>query len=131
MFDPKESDAVKAASVGFGIFMGIVPLWGFQLAIGFTLCFLLRLNKALFFIAANISIPPMIPLILFLSHYTGSFWMGDKAQYISFSKEITLELVKNNLIQYVLGACTLATVAGVIFGIVTYAGLKIFKRLNS
>ncbi len=111
--------------------MGIIPLWGFQLIIGITLSFLFKLNKALFIIAANISIPPMIPLILFLSHLIGSIWMGDNAEYLSFSKEITLELVKNNLIQYILGACTLATTAGVIFGVATYAGLKIFKRPNS
>lgn len=111
--------------------MGIIPVWGFQLIIGITFSFLLKLNKPLVIIAANISIPPMIPLILFLSHLTGAFWMGDKAEYISFSKEITLELVKNNAQQYILGACTLATVAGVIFGLVTYAGLKIFKRSNS
>lgn len=111
--------------------MGIIPLWGFQLLIGITLSFLLKLNKPLVIIAANISIPPMIPLILFLSHLTGAFWMGDKAEYISFSKEITLELVRNNTVQYILGACTLATGAGIIFGLVTYAGLKIFKRSNS
>lgn len=108
--------------------MGIIPLWGFQLIIGITLSFLFKLNKALFVIAANISIPPMIPLILFLSHLTGSIWMGDKAEYISFSKEITLELVKNSALQYILGACTLATVAGIIFTAVTYASLKLFKR---
>ncbi len=108
--------------------MGIVPLWGFQLAIAITLSFLFRLNKALVIIAANISIPPMIPLILFLSHFTGIFWMGEKAQRISFSKEITFELVKNNLLQYVLGAVTLALVAGLIFAALTYLGLKLFKR---
>jgi uncharacterized protein (DUF2062 family) len=111
--------------------MGIVPLWGFQLIIGITLAILMKLNKPLMIIAANISIPPMIPLILFLSHYTGTFWMGEKAEYISFSNEITLELVKNNALQYILGACTLATMAGVIFALVTYAGLKLFKRSNS
>jgi uncharacterized protein (DUF2062 family) len=58
--------------------MGIVPIWGFQLIVAITLSFLLRLNKALVIIAANISIPPMWPLILFLSYEMGKFWMGDK-----------------------------------------------------
>jgi uncharacterized protein (DUF2062 family) len=107
--------------------MGIVPIWGFQLAVAITLAFLFRLNKALVIIAANISIPPMIPLILFLSHLTGAFWMGEKAQRVSFSQEITLELVQHNFVQYVLGAITLALAAGVIFGGATYLGLK-FKR---
>jgi uncharacterized protein (DUF2062 family) len=114
--------------VAFGIFMGIVPLWGFQMAIAITFAFLLRLNKVLVILAANISIPPMIPLILFLSHLTGSMWMGDKAQYISFSREITLAQVQASLIQYVLGAVTLAFIAGIFFGGMTYLGLKIFKR---
>ncbi|MFZ6009870.1 MAG: DUF2062 domain-containing protein, partial [Bacteroidota bacterium] len=54
--DPSEPDWVKAVSVGFGIFMGIVPIWGFQLAVAIPLSFLFRLNKALVIIAANISI---------------------------------------------------------------------------
>ncbi len=111
--------------------MGIVPLWGFQLVIAIALSFAFRLNKALVIIAANISIPPMIPIILFLSHYTGRIWMGEKAQYLSFSKNITLELMWQNFFQYVLGATTLAVVAGVIFGGLTYVGLKLFKRRQS
>jgi uncharacterized protein (DUF2062 family) len=108
--------------------MGIVPIWGFQLAVGIPLAFLLRLNKVLFILAANISIPPMIPLILFLSHLTGSIWMGHDAQHISFSQEITFQMMKASFIQYVLGALTLACVSGIGFGGITYIGLKIFKR---
>jgi uncharacterized protein (DUF2062 family) len=114
--------------VAFGIFMGIVPIWGFQLAVAIALSFIFRLNKALVIIAANISIPPMIPLVLFLSHFTGRMWMGEQAQYISFSREITFEVVQNNIVQYVLGATTLAVVAGLFFGGMTYLGLKLFKR---
>ncbi len=108
--------------------MGIVPIWGFQLAVAITLSFLLRLNKALVIIAANISIPPMIPLILYLSYEMGKIWMGDEAQDISLTKGITLEMFSNNLLQYGLGAVTLAIAAGVIFGGLTYIGLKIFRR---
>ncbi len=111
--------------------MGIVPFWGFQLIIAIALSFYFKLNKVLVVLAANISIPPMMPLILFLSHRVGSFWMGDKASYISFSSEITLQLVLTNFFQYVLGAFTLAAVAGAVGSLITYAGLKIFKRSNS
>lgn len=106
--------------------MGIVPLWGFQLAIAITLSILFRLNKALVIIAANISIPPMIPVILFLSHVTGTIWMGDKAQHLSFSTDITFVMIQKSLLQYVFGAVTLAIAAGVIFTAVTYGALKIF-----
>ena len=108
--------------------MGIVPIWGFQLAAAIALSFLFRLNKALVIIAANISIPPMIPLILFLSYQMGAFWRGDQAEQITFGKEITLDSVKSNLLQYVLGAISLAIAAGVTFGGLTYMALKVFKR---
>jgi uncharacterized protein (DUF2062 family) len=111
--------------------MGIVPIWGFQLIVGITLAFLLRLNKVLVILAANISIPPMIPLILFLSHLTGRIWMGENAQYISFSKELTFETMSNSLVQYFTGAVTLACLAGMLFGGITYIGLKVFKRKKS
>ena len=108
--------------------MGIVPIWGFQLAVAITLSFLLRLNKALVIIAANISIPPMIPIIIFLSHLTGGLWMGDRARSISFSSDITLVMIQDSIAQYVFGAITLAIVAGVIFGVVTYGLLKLGGR---
>lgn len=111
--------------------MGIIPLWGFQLAIAIAGAFLLRLNKALVIIAANISIPPMIPLILFLSHTTGSMLMGANAQHLSFSDDITLELVHDNFIQYVLGAISLAVVSGVVATGLTFVGLKIMKRTHA
>jgi glycosyltransferase involved in cell wall biosynthesis len=128
LFDPNESDESKACSVAFGIFMGIVPIWGFQLLVAIPTAILLRMNKALVILAANISIPPMIPLILFLSHITGAIWMGDEAVKISFDQDISLAFFRDSFMQYVLGAITLAIAAGVSFGVTTYAALKLFRR---
>lgn len=128
LINPAEPDYVKALSVGFGVLMGIVPIWGFQLMVAIALAFILRLNKPLVIVAANISIPPMIPVILFLSHVTGTLWMGEEAVALSFNQEISLDLVKHSFMQYVLGAITLAIGAGVIFGLITYGVLRIFKR---
>ena len=111
--------------------MGIFPVWGFQLLIAITLSFLLRLNKALVIIAANISVPPMIPLILFISHYTGGLWLGKQAQKLSFSTDITFEKMWESFFQYVIGAVTLSIASGVIFGILTYGALKIFNKRPS
>ena len=54
--------------------------------------------------------------------------MGNDAQHISFSEEITLESVKTSFVQYILGAITLAFAAGIFFGGLSYLVLKIFKR---
>lgn len=110
--------------------MGIVPIWGLQLVVAISLAFLFRLNKALVIIAANISIPPMIPIIVFVSHLTGAFWMGENAQYISFSRAITLETVTNNLMQYFLGATTLAVVAGFVSTGLVFVMIKIFRKFK-
>ena len=128
LFHPDDSNLKKALSVGFGVFMGIIPIWGFQLIVAIGLAFAFRLNKALVIIAANISIPPMIPIILFLSHLTGALWMGDRAQFISFHDPITLDMVGNNSVQYMLGAVTFAIIGGIIFGTFAYLGLIFFKQ---
>ena len=64
---PEESNHKKASSLAFGVFMGIVPIWGFQLLIGIPLAIYFRLNKALFILSANISFPPLNFIFMFLS----------------------------------------------------------------
>ncbi|HMG82862.1 MAG TPA: DUF2062 domain-containing protein [Ferruginibacter sp.] len=109
--------------------MGIIPIWGFQLVVGIFLAILFRLNKALVIIAANISIPPMIPLIIFLSYKSGGYWVSAKsASTIEYSKILSLRSIENNFTQYLYGSITLAFVAGIAFGLLTFTLLKLFKR---
>ena len=122
------SNTITSLSVAFGIFMGIVPLWGFQLLIGIALAVYFRLNKLLFILFAHISIPPMIPLIIYLSFKVGAIWMGKHASYVFFSRNLSLETIKINVIQYTLGAITFATVAGLIAGLTTYFMLIAYKK---
>jgi len=86
------------------------------------------LNKALVIVAANISIPPMIPLIVYLSYKTGAVWMGSNAIQLEFSHNITLGSIRKNFEQYLLGSITLAVVAGVVSGLMAFLLLKLFKR---
>jgi uncharacterized protein (DUF2062 family) len=115
-------------SVGFGVFMGIVPLWGFQMLIAITISIFFRLNKALVVIAANISFPPFIPVILYLSLLAGKFWMGKEAIDFSFDKDIDLDTVHTSFMQYIYGAVTLALLSGLFFGFATYILLKFSKH---
>ncbi|MCW3093416.1 MAG: hypothetical protein JWP81_4485 [Ferruginibacter sp.] len=122
------TDQNKALSIAFGIFMGIVPLWGLQLVVAIFLAVVFKLNKVLVILAANISIPPMIPIIIFLSYKTGALWMGANAAHLEFSRSITLQSIQTNLQQYIIGSVTMAILAGVAAGLVTFLFLKIFKR---
>jgi glycosyltransferase involved in cell wall biosynthesis len=128
LFNTGETDVRKATSIAFGVFMGIIPIWGFQLVAAIFLAVVLKLNKALVIIAANISIPPMIPLIIFLSYKMGAWWMHDRVMTISFSRNITLDAIKANLEQYIYGSITLAIIAGFLAGAIALFTLKSARR---
>jgi glycosyltransferase involved in cell wall biosynthesis len=128
LLEPGQSVATKSASIGFGIFMGIIPLWGFQLIIGISLAFLFKLNKALVVTAAHISIPPMIPVILYASFLAGAPFMGAKAKVIPLSGHINFSTVQQNLWQYLAGSISLAIVAGLLTTGIAYLFLKRFAK---
>ncbi len=54
--------------------------------------------------------------------------MGENAMQIDFSNSITLESIKNNLVQYIYGSITLAIAAGFVFGLLTFILLKWFGK---
>ncbi|MEO8066991.1 MAG: DUF2062 domain-containing protein [Flavobacteriales bacterium] len=110
---PGESNVRKAASIGFGFFMGIVPIWGFQLAVGIPLSFLFKLNRILFLIAANISIPPVIPVIIYGSYKFGALFVGHANAVELDMSNITMEAVHANMVQYAVGGIALALTAGI------------------
>ena len=103
--------------------MGIVPIWGYQLAVGFFLAHLFKLNKAIFFLAANISIPPFLPFILYLSFVTGGYVLGHGTWAVDF----TFSMIKSNLLQYIVGSIVLAITAGSGFALASYSVLKFTK----
>ena len=84
-------------------------------------------SKLIVVIAANISIPPMIPFILFGSYLTGAIVLGNDIGAV-FKSEITFEFLKNNLIQYIVGSCVFAVFLGSLLGLSTYIILEIFSK---
>ncbi len=124
---PEESNFSKALSLGFGVFMGIVPLWGFQLLIGIPLSVLFRMNKVLFITAANISLPPMIPLIIYASLLVGQLFI-DGAVNSEKILEFTTDSISENLQQYLIGAVLLALIAFFSVFSVSFILLKLFRK---
>lgn len=116
------SAEVKSLSVALGIFCGIAPFWGFQTLITLSVAVLCRLNKAIAFACSNISIPPMIPIIILASLRIGSIFV--KGDILPKSGEITMEYVKNNLLQYLIGSIILALSSATLLGGITYIILK-------
>lgn len=120
-----ESPASKANSVALGLFFGIVPIWGFQFATALIVAHLLRLNKVVVGLTAQISVPPMIPFILYGSIKTGE-WILNEEVHIKFSRMLSVETL-NNIYVYAVGACVLSVIAAVAGWIATFLSLKLFR----
>ncbi len=123
-----ENNFKLATSIGFGVFMGIVPIWGYQMIVALALAYLLKLHKPFVIVAANISIPPMIPFIIFGSIATGALVMGIPMNNLSFSDGLGLDSIANNLLQYAIGSMVLASVAGIFSGSFSYLLLLLLRR---
>lgn len=123
----EESNLRKASSVGFGVFMGIVPVWGFQLAIGIPAAFLFRLNKALFLIAANISIFPLTPVWLFGSIATGKWLLGD-TEWTMRLRDVSLARVSREGLAFFLGGSVLALAMGAVAFLLSWLSLQLFRK---
>ena len=85
-----------------------------------------RLNKAVAILSSNISIPPMIPFILYGSYWTGAQVLR-RGMPLSLS-DITLERAAADMFQYVVGSFVMAAVCAVAAAAVGYALLVLCKR---
>lgn len=106
------------------MFFGIVPIWGFQFALAIFSAIYFKLNKVIVGLSAQISVPPLIPFVLYASVKTGELVLGQKVN-LDFSKLLSIETL-NNLYVYYIGATVLSIIAGVAGFIFTWILLKVF-----
>jgi len=107
--------------------MGIFPVWGFQMLITVALAIPLKLNKAIALIAANISVPPIIPFIIYFSFLMGGLILGGSA-IPEFSSDLSFADIKDDLLQYYLGAVVLSIVFGLSTGIISWFLLEKWRK---
>ncbi len=140
-----ESPLKVSAALGFGTFMGIVPIWGFQMLVAAFLAHFMRLNKILVLIASNISIPPLVPFIIYFSYRLGGLVLNSneeltretllqlKQQIMEGNFYNTFQELGYSILQYVVGAVVLAAVTGIFVGVISWLILKmaiLIKRKN-
>lgn len=122
----KESNLKIAGSIGLGIFFGIVPLWGYQMVAAVVVAHFLRLNKLLVLVASNISVPPMIPFILYGSFATGAWVFGVPADFIP--DNLSLASIADSLRLYIIGSIIFAVICAFAGLIVSYLLLFLFRK---
>lgn len=93
-----ESPAKVSNALGFGIFMGIVPIWGFQMITATFLAHKMKLNKALVLLASNISIPPVVPFLIYFGYQSGYFLWNQQFDTWENIQKVTHQLMENGLI---------------------------------
>jgi glycosyltransferase involved in cell wall biosynthesis len=125
--DSNDSNIRLSLSVALGLFVGITPFWGWQMIIAFGVAYLLKLNKFLTVAASNISLPPLLPFIIFLSYLAGGIVMGVENN-LSFSSGINFEWIKHNLLQYIVGSFVLGIITAIALGAITFLLLEIFRK---
>ncbi|MDF2436147.1 MAG: hypothetical protein K0Q95_523 [Bacteroidota bacterium] len=131
--DSNESVIRKSTGVAFGVFMGIIPIWGYQFVSALVLAHFLKLNKAIVGLAAQISVPPMIPFIIYGSLKTGQFVLNRDVRESIFDEGINTvpeiwQHMKLHLFEYLLGSVVLAIVMAIFFGLVTFIVLKLTEK---
>jgi len=130
-YNPNQSDELKAFSAAFGIFMGIIPVWGLQTLLAIVLAAWLKLNKTIVIIFSQVSFPLFFPVVVFLSYRTGEYWMGEKSTGIAVGGKISPGNINKHLGQYIYGSVTLSIVAGIATGLLTFALLKLLKVIKN
>lgn len=124
-----DSNMRMAAAMGWGIFCGIIPVWGYQMVIAGVTAHFLKLNKVVAIAFSNISIPPMIPFILYGSMVAGAWALG--MDNIFSIENISLDNVFESVAQYVVGSLMLAIVSGITVFLISFLLMVLCKRKGS
>jgi glycosyltransferase involved in cell wall biosynthesis len=136
-----DSNIKVASAIAFGLFMGIFPVWGFQMILAATIAHFLKLNKIIVLVFSNISIAPMVPFIIYLSYQTGGIVLQNTNDLLSGEKIIALKNTILNgefftagneigysIYQYLVGSVVFGLVLGVLVGFISLILLNIFRK---
>ncbi len=113
-----------AAAIFVGAVVGCTPLFGLHIVVCLALAWLFRLNKLIVYGAANLSMPPMVPLLGFTSVQLGERilhrrWLGLHRADFALAHVRTLARVW--FVDWMVGGVALGAAIGIIAGAVVWA----------
>lgn len=126
LFDPKESAIKKALSVSLGVFIGVIPIWGMQIASAIVSAQFLKLNKPLAVLGSYINLTPLFPLILLFSLKIGFALTGNMESTPALN-ELSLQTAKTYFWMFLIGSIPIAIITSMLFGALTYSAAKLIK----
>jgi len=115
-----------ALAVGIGLFFGIAPIWGIQMAVVAIVAHWLRLNKMIALVASNISLGPGALVVTAMAIVTGH-WIFPRER-LSIPPPIDYHKINIYFKEWVVGSVVFGAIVG-LFGTVTaYIIARIVKR---
>lgn len=122
-----------AAAVFVGIFIGIVPIYGFQTLAAIGLALLFRLNKPLTVAATFINNPLLLPLTIFSSVELGCFLRLGSFQPLSLSELAAMRghITKEQLFTWAIGSVALGILIGAVGATATAIVAHIYLRSSA
>jgi glycosyltransferase involved in cell wall biosynthesis len=124
--DQAHSPRDMALAVGLGLFCGIAPIWGYQMVAAAALAHFLRLNKAIALLASNISIPPVMPFILYGGLALGH-WIFTGRDLEFSAHEMTRSVAFHYLGEWCAGSLILGLVVALSGTVITYGIARWFR----
>ena len=127
LLETGESPRQVAGAEGLGITMSIMPVWSMQTVAAIGLAHALKLNKVVAAAFANVSIPPLMPFIIYGSVATGTAITGHSVD-MDMSAGLSWSSVKSGFWTYMIGGAALAIVAGAVSFAMTWITILLIKR---
>lgn len=130
IFQENTGPVMVGASLGVGVCFGILPIWGFQMIAAAIVAHYLGLSKAVVLAASNISIPAMMPLVLYASIITGRLALHHRLDLSLQFAGFDAVVARQYLWEYVVGALILAFVAGLAVWALTWLIWRVYSGLR-
>jgi uncharacterized protein (DUF2062 family) len=115
-----------ALSVAVGLAIGVTPLFGVHLILVLAVCLPLRLDAAVSYLAANISIPPIAPFLLFAELQIGA-WLRTGALLPLTRKAMTEHSASEFAREVALGTTVFAPAIALAGGALAYCFVRLLQ----
>ena len=128
LFSTSGTIRCKTLSVATGVFIGLSPVWGFQTVTAIAASYLFRLNKILTIGSSAISLPPLIPVIIYASYRLGGYILGSGAIDPDYNSIKDFSDITEGMLQFVTGSIVMALTVSSVAGLTTFLILRWQER---